>query len=140
MGTPYVAPKPPFSTYTAMAILGLSIGAKPMNAEWSLPLFCAVPVLPHTSSPGMLAARQVPSVTARRMPSTTSSYALRPTLVLFGVRNSCLIVSPSIALTICGVIYVPLFAMVAPRFAICNGVSVTSPCPMAMLITVTARQ
>ena len=36
-------------TETAMAILGSFIGANPINAEWSLPLFCAVPVLPHPS-------------------------------------------------------------------------------------------
>ena len=45
-GTPYVAPQPPFSTYTAMAIFGLFIGAKPINTEWSCPRFCAVPVFP----------------------------------------------------------------------------------------------
>ena len=51
-GTPYVAPQPPFSTYTAMAIFGLFIGAKPINTEWSCPRFCAVPVFPQASKSG----------------------------------------------------------------------------------------
>src|SRR2546421_12363671 len=56
------APKPPFSTMMARAILGLSTGAKAMNQEWSrwrsatffssyfsfcfMAMTCAVPVLP----------------------------------------------------------------------------------------------
>ena len=35
IGTPNAAPNPPFSTYTATAICGLFLGAKPMKAEWS---------------------------------------------------------------------------------------------------------
>ena len=49
-------------------------------------------------------------------------------------------VSPSMLLTMCGVINVPLLAIVAHRLAICSGVSVTSPCPMDILMTVTAFQ
>ena len=73
IGTPYVAPKPAFSTYTHTAMRGLSYGAKPINAEWSLPCgFCAVPVLPATSMSGRFASEQVPPSTAIRIPSATS--------------------------------------------------------------------
>ena len=37
MGAATSAPKPAFSMNTAMAIFGLFIGAKAINAEWSLP-------------------------------------------------------------------------------------------------------
>ena len=37
MGAAHVAPNPPFSTYAATAIFGLSFGAKQMNTEWSSP-------------------------------------------------------------------------------------------------------
>ena len=80
MGTPYVAPQPPFSTYTTMAICGSSSGAKPMKTEWSLPCgFCAVPVLPQASTSGSIipTMRHVPlpvlPVTAARIPSATHS-------------------------------------------------------------------
>jgi len=62
MGAAAVAPKPPFSTSTQMAMRGASAGAKAMNQAWSrnrsatvLALYlafcatvntCAVPVLP----------------------------------------------------------------------------------------------
>ena len=36
IGPATVAPKPPFSIITAMAIFGLSLGAKATNIEWSL--------------------------------------------------------------------------------------------------------
>ena len=47
MGAATSAPKPAFSMNTAMAICGLYIGAKAMKAEWSLPSFSTVPVLPQ---------------------------------------------------------------------------------------------
>ena len=85
-------------------------------------------------------ARQVPSMTAWRIPFMTSSYDAALTIVLLGVRYLLAMVSFSTSFTICGIIYFPLFAMVAPRLAICSGVSVTSPWPIDMLMTVTARQ
>ena len=75
-GSAQVAPNPAFSTYAATAIFGLSLGAKQMNTELSSPWgFCAVPVLPQTSSPGTAAAKAVPPaepppLTALYMPST----------------------------------------------------------------------
>ena len=54
MGAAYVPPKPEFSTNTAMAILGSSLGAKAMKTEWSLRgLSSAVPVLPQIGRPGI---------------------------------------------------------------------------------------
>ena len=47
--------------------IGLSMGANEMNTEWSLPIFCAVPVLPQMSMSGILALWAVPPA-----PCTTS--------------------------------------------------------------------
>ena len=74
----------PCSTKTTPAISGLSRGAKNTNQPWSRrsfpllaaatrPLFemtCAVPVLPHTSCPGIFARPPVPpALTTIHMPS-----------------------------------------------------------------------
>jgi hypothetical protein len=45
IGPAHVAPNPAFSTITATAIVGLSLGAKQTKREWFFPCgFCAVPV------------------------------------------------------------------------------------------------
>ena len=58
-------PQPAFSTYTARAICGSSLGANAMQTEWSLPCgFSAVPVLAHIAIPEIRARQAVPPFTA----------------------------------------------------------------------------
>ncbi len=72
IGAAHVAPKPAFSTNTAIAIFGFVLGAKAKKTEWSFPCgFCAVPVLPQISMPGILAIRAVPCSTTSCIPSIT---------------------------------------------------------------------
>ena len=112
-----------------------------MNAEWSVPCgFCAVPVLPQTSMPGMAARRHVPPVTAIRMPSATSSYQWAAMVgVRVGKASSGITVS-LICFTTWGVTKWPRLAIVADRLAICSGVASISPCPIATEIIVLALQ
>src|SRR5688500_10475104 len=69
MGAAHVVPKPEFSTTTAMAILGFSLGAKQTNIELSLSLilflsmmryFSAVPVFAQILIPGIITTLAVP--------------------------------------------------------------------------------
>ena len=62
IGAAQSPPAPAFSTKTAIAILGLSMGAKAIKTEWFflfLP-FCTVPVFPHTMKLSMRASLPVP--------------------------------------------------------------------------------
>ena len=84
MGAAQIFPKPPFSTYTLMAIFGSYLGAKAMNIEWSSPwAFSAVPVLPQTMNGLTLARHDVPPglLTAPSIPSTTASKLAESMLV-----------------------------------------------------------
>ena len=85
IGAATALPSPPCSMYTQTAICGFSIGAKAMNAEWSWPAFCAVPVFPHIVMRGSLMFFAVPPVTQARMPAITSSYASGDASVVCGV-------------------------------------------------------
>src|SRR5690606_30714497 len=59
---------PPFSTTTATATCGSSAGAKPVNHnEYGLSPFSAVPVLPATSTPSILAFGAAPFATLATM-------------------------------------------------------------------------
>ena len=83
IGAAQVAPKPAFSTTTATAIFGSSIGAKPMKRLWSLPCgFCAVPVFPPIATLSILCQRPVPYSNTRHMPSLTTGKYLESTFVM----------------------------------------------------------
>jgi len=107
MGAAHIFPKPPCSTYTEMAMRGLSLGANAMNMEWSSPWgFSAVPVLPQTMISAILALHEVPPLrfTAPSMPSATAAKWMESTLVLWRSRKrSSIWSSPSISFIICGV-------------------------------------
>lgn len=66
------------------AILGLSIGAKPIKTEWSLPRFCAVPVFPQTSTPGRMAPA-MRQVALPVLPSTAARHAFHHHFIIFAV-------------------------------------------------------
>ena len=89
IGPAQVAPKPAFSTTTATAILGSSLGAKQTTKEWFLPCgFCAVPVLAQYSTPGTLINAAVPIIVTSCMPSfTMSKYCLDILVTAFLILN-----------------------------------------------------
>src|SRR5262245_42380774 len=82
IGEAHVEPYPAFSTTTAMAILGFSLGAKATNKEWFFPCgFCAVPVLAQILMPSILALIAVPIVVTSCMPNCTALNAESEILV-----------------------------------------------------------
>ena len=71
IGPAHLFPQYPFSTTTAIAIVGFSLGAKATKIEWSfswyvfpatLILFSAVPVLPQISNPSTFKFQAVPTL------------------------------------------------------------------------------
>ena len=138
IGAAQVAPKPAFSTYAATAIFGSSIGAKQINTELSAPRgFWAVPVLPQMSSPFTSATQAVqpvpgPLLTALHIPLTAFWKWVVSTIVYCLSLYLGSISTPSDSLTMCGILYQPLLAIIAARLAIWRGVTPTSPCPMEM--------
>src|SRR4051794_41021034 len=130
---------------TAMAMVGFSAGAKPMNQEWGrLPSpSCAEPLLPATVTPGTLAppAKEAPNwpstactmaclTSAARSDGNTFDRTCAPIVVTAPdcARNSS---------TSLGFISTPLLAMVEATSAICSGVTSVSPWPYAALASST---
>src|SRR5690349_11246785 len=126
---------PPFSTTTATATWGSFAGAKPVNQRvygWLPSPFWAVPVLPATSTPLILALLATPLATLFTINWVMVAATVLDTGCPYGVGANFFSTDRSGAVMLSirvGVIRVPPLAIAAETMAIWSGVTRSLPCP-----------